>query len=176
MKRQTLVIAGLALLSTNAFASKARVEAFGNNANLYIKDSRKIFRNTDTVNSNKNYMITEWGNAVKADATGTPRAEGGFFRESGSLAYGLYLGDEGSRNGTRVDNTTAAGFLSQDNALDLFLGGDAGFQWGAKLHYASAKDETGVATANRKNSAFGLGLGAVMGSAELYANIDLSDK
>lgn len=176
MKMNALVIAGIALLSTNAFATKARIEAMGPNANLYIKDSRNVFRNAATINSNKNYLVTEWGTAAKSDSATAPRAEGGFFREAGSLAYGLYLGDEGTRNGTRVDNTTATGYLAQDNALDLFIGGDAGLQWGAKVHYANSKEETGTASAKRTNSAIGLGLGMVMGEAEGYVNVDLSDK
>ena len=176
MKMNALVIAGIALLSTNAFATKARIEAMGPNANLYIKDSRNVFRNAATVNSNKNYLVTEWGTAAKDDTSAAPRAEGGFFREAGSLAYGLYLGDEGTRNTTRVDNSTAAGFLGQDNALDLFIGGDAGLQWGARVHYANSKNETGTASAKRTNSAISLGLGMVMGEAEGYVNVDLSDK
>lgn len=174
--KKTLVIAGLAVLSTSAHATKARVEALGTNANLYIKDSRNVFRNAATVNSNKNYIVTEWGTPAKSDAAAAPRAEGGFFREAGSFAYGLYLGDEGTKNANRVDATTAAGYLAQDNALDLFIGGDAGLQWGAKLHYAHSTSETGTASAERTNSAFGLGLGMVMGEMEAYANIDLSDK
>lgn len=182
MKKNVLLIAGLAVLSTSAFASKARIEALGTNSNLYIKDNRNVFRNAATINSNKNYIVTEWGTAKKDDVPGTsttaaaPRAEGGFFKEAGSLAYGLYLGDNGSRNTDRVEQSTAAGFLAQDNALDLFIGGDAGLQWGAKVHYANSKQEPGTAAAVRKNTAFGLGLGVVMGAVEGYANIDLSDK
>jgi len=176
MKRNVLLIAGLAVLSTSAFASKARVEALGTNSNLYIKDTRNVFRNAAAINSNKNYIVTEWGQAQKDDTSTDPRAEGGFFKEVGSLAYGLYLGDAGKRNTSRADQATATGFLAQDNALDLFIGGDAGLQWGAKVHYANTKSEPGTAAAVRKNTAFGLGLGVVMGAAEGYANIDLSDK
>ncbi|RPJ78882.1 MAG: hypothetical protein EHM20_02805 [Alphaproteobacteria bacterium] len=174
--KKTLVIVGLAVLSTSAHATKARIEALGTNANLYMKDSRNVFRNAATINSNKNYIVTEWGQAVKSDVVGTPRAEGGFFREMGSFAYGLYLGDEGSKNATREDAAVTPGYLAQDNALDLFIGGDAGLQWGAQLHYANSSSETAVAEAKRTNSAFGLGLGMVMGEMEAYANVDLSDK
>ena len=168
--KKTLVIAGLAVLSTSAFASKARMEALGQSSargSEYINDSRNIFRNPALLNSNKNFIVTEWGTAANAaDSTTAPKAEGGFFREMGSFNYGLYLGNNAQK--------TNASFLDQDNALDLFLSGDMGVQWGAKLHYANAKDESGAFT--KKNSALGLGLGVVSGDAEGYLNLDLSDK
>jgi hypothetical protein len=170
MKRNLLVIAGLAVLSTSAFASKARMEALGQRSDRgseYLSDSRNIFRNPALLNSTKNYLVTEWGTAANtADSSTAPKAEGGFFREMGSFNYGLYLGNNAQK--------TEAGFLDQDNALDLFLSGDMGLQWGAKLHYANAKDESGAFT--KKNSALGLGLGVVSGDAEGYLNLDLADK
>ena len=172
MKRNVLVIAGLAVLSTNAFASKARVEALGQDGvrgSEYISDTRNVFRNPAGLNETKNYLITEWGTAANTDAVNAPNAEGGFFREMGAFNYGLYLGnDENNANRT-------AGFLNHDNALDLFLAGDMGVKWGARLHYASSADEA-TTTWERKNTAFGLGLGVVAGAAEAYANVTLSDK
>lgn len=170
MKRNVLVIAGLAVLSTSAHASKARVEALGQDSvrgSEYISDSRNIFRNPALLNQTKNYLVTEWGTARTADSQVAPRAEGGFFREMGSFNYGLYLGNN---NGAARPEAT---FLMPDNALDLFLSGDMGVQWGARLHYANSKDETTIA---KKNSAFGLGLGVVAGDAEAYLDLDLSDK
>ena len=192
MKTKVLVIAGLAVLSTSAFASKARLEALsGNNgaAKLYISDNRNIFRNAATINTHKNYVVTEWGTSTAADdSVSAPRAEGGFFNNAGALSYGLYFGNNGDNNGrtefVKDDGTTPVpaanpnfqkGYLPQSNALDLFLGGDVGLQWGAKLHYANSKDEPtgGIA---RKNTALGLGLGVIAGAAEGYINVDLSDK
>ncbi|MEA9356737.1 hypothetical protein SHI21_11000 [Bacteriovorax sp. PP10] len=177
MKRNVnvLVIAGLAVLSTNAFASKARVQALGQDGNRgseYIADSRNVFRNPAALNETKNYLVTEWGTAVNSDANNAPRAEGGFFREMGAFNYGLYLGNDGSMNTTRVAN----GFLAQDNALDLFIAGDMGVKWGARLHYAGGKDEATTAGVNKKNTAYGIGLGVVAGAIEGYANVDISDK
>ncbi|MBY0412824.1 MAG: hypothetical protein K2Q18_01600 [Bdellovibrionales bacterium] len=96
MKRNVLVIAGLAVLSTNAFASKARVEALNQDSvrgSEYISDSRNIFRNPAHLNTMSNYLVTEWGTAASTDSQTAPRAEGGFFRETGSFNYGLYLGN-----------------------------------------------------------------------------------
>lgn len=176
--KKTLVIAGLAVLSTSAFASKARMEALGQDSKRgseYISDSRDVFRNAASLNDMKNYLVTEWGTAAHAaDASSTPRAEGGFFREMGSFAYGLYLGNNEARDYT--NRTNAAGkFLTQDNALDLFLAGDMGVKWGAKVHYANSKDES-TDTWAKKNSAFGLSLGVEQGDLEGHINSDLSDK
>lgn len=173
MKKNVLVIAGLALVSTSAFASKARIESFGNNANLYIKDQRNIFRNAATVNSNTNMIVTEWGTSKSKDPTGNPRAEGGFFRQAGSLNYGLYLGNNATDDRAVVGST--AGYLVQDNALDLFVGGDAGLQWGARLHYANSKNELTTGQ-ELKNNAMGVGAGIVMGQLEVYTNVTIADK
>ena len=169
MKKNVLVIAGLAVLSTSAFASKARMEALGQGTvSKYIMDTRSIFLNPAAVNEQKNYIVTEWGASAVTDGDATPRSEGGFFREMGSFNYGLYLGNDSSRlaHGT--------GFMTESNALDLFLGGDVGVKWGAKLHYAGQKDEQ--AAINQKHSAFGLGLGVTAGEFDAYLNMDLSDK
>lgn len=175
MKRNVLVIAGLAVLSTNAFASKARVQALGqdnNRGSEYIADSRNVFRNPAALNETKNYLVTEWGTAVNSDGNNAPRAEGGFFREMGAFNYGLYLGNDGDNTGR---GQGATDFLAQDNALDLFIAGDMGVKWGARLHYAGSKDEA-TAAFEKKNTAFGLGLGVVAGAIEGYANVDISDK
>ena len=178
MRKNALVIAGLALLSTNAFASKARVQALGQDTvrgSEYIADSRNIFRNPAALNETKNYLVTEWGTAVDSDGNSAPRADGGFFREMGAFNYGVYLGSDSERNAAR---TAAGTFLSQDNAIDLFLAGDMGVKWGASIHYASGKDESlpALTPITRKNSALGVSLGVVAGAAEGYLDLDISDK
>ncbi|WP_127716555.1 hypothetical protein [Halobacteriovorax sp. HLS] len=174
MKKQILIATGLAVLSTSAFASKARLEALGQNddrGSFYVEDARNIFRNASKVNTFKNYIVTEWGtDNAAADTAAAPHAEGGFFREMGSFAYGLYLGsDIDSENANRTN------YQAQDNDLDLFFGGDMGVQWGARLHYASGKNET-TGTFKKEHSNLGLGLGMTMGDIEAYANMILSDE
>ena len=173
--KKTLVIAGLAVLSTSAFASKARMEALGQgDSSFYLADSRSVFVNPASLNDTKNYLVTEWGTGTNVDAVNAPRAEGGFFRENGSFNYGLYLGNDGAGRSVTSTSTTSA-FLAHQNAMDLFFSGDMGMKWGAKLHYANSKDETTTAF-QRKNSALGLGLGVSHGDMEGYLNLDLSDK
>ena len=171
MKKNVLVIAGLAVLSTNAFASKARMQALGQGfQSLYVQDTRSVFVNPAAVNDSKNYIVTEWGTSGAADTDAAPRAEGGFFREMGAFNYGLYLGSD-------VASTTSANanFLTKSNTLDLFLGGDMGMKWGARLQYASSKDEQ-TAAFTKKHDALGIGVGVMHGDIEGYANIELSNK
>lgn len=176
MKKQILIATGLAVLSTSAFATKSRMEALGQDGEKgshYLEDTRNIFRNASKINTFKNYVVTEWGSASNstADAPNAPHAEGGFFREMGSFAYGLYLGSQiDSQN---VARTTS--YQEHDNALDLFFGGDMGVQWGARLHYAkgSAEPTGGI---KQEHDNLGLGLGMTMGDIEAYANMTLKDE
>lgn len=184
MKRNLLVIAGLAVLSTSAFASKARMEALNQDSvrgSEYISDSRNIFRNPAHLNTMSNYLITEWGTSSATDSQTNPRAEGGFFRSTGAFNYGVYLGNNNTvlnpaSNGVTVPaNTVSPSFLRQDNAIDLFFAGDMGLQWGAKIHYASSKDES-VAANTRENDALAIGLGVAAGGFDAYVDFTLSDK
>lgn len=172
MKKHIVLATGLAVLSTSAFATKSRMAAMGQDAERgshYIKDTRSIFRNAAHVNTFKNYIVTEWG-----DESADDNAEGGFFREMGSFTYGLYLGSEiNNQNGAK--SGTGYTFQEQDNRTQLFMGGDMGVQWGASLYYANSKNEP-AGSFESKNTAFGLGLGAIFGDIEGYANIDISDE
>ncbi|PIK13892.1 MAG: hypothetical protein CES88_12970 [Halobacteriovorax sp. JY17] len=175
MKKQILIATGLAVLSTSAFASKARLEALGQNddrGSFYVEDARNVFRNAAKVNTHKNYITTEWGTASNTtdDSTTAPHAEGGFFREMGSFNYGVYMGSQ-----IDSQNSSRTAYQAHDNALDLFFGGDMGVQWGARVHYANGNTEN-AGTFKKEHSNFGLGLGMMMGDIEGYANIILSDE
>jgi hypothetical protein len=191
MKKHVIIATGAALLSTSAFATKARMAALGqdeNRGSQYIQDSRNVFRNAAHVNSMNNYIVTEWGSH---SGGAEPQVEGGFFRSTGNLSYGMYFGgerDSGLR-AVRADGSgtdAVSGVYKPGNELELFVGGDAGFQWGARLAYISGKDERGVGQANSggpfaqhdntKRNGFGLGLGAIFGDTNAYANLSLANK
>ncbi|EQC45780.1 hypothetical protein M899_1325 [Bacteriovorax sp. BSW11_IV] len=161
MKKHVLLATGLAVLSTSAFATKARMEALGqdNNGGFYIQDDRNVFRNASALNNTKNYLVTEWGQDSKA--------EGGFFREMGSFAYGLYLGNDGDDR-----PTTPAGFENQQNSIDLMFAGDMGVKWGARVHYSDFDNKS----TNKSAEGMGLGFGMEMGDIKAYANLTLKDE
>ena len=93
MKKHIAIAAGLAVLSTSAFATKARMNALGqgdDRGSFYIQDSRNVFRNASDVNNMTNYVVTEWGTAAATeDSVTAPGAEGGFFRSAGQFNYCL---------------------------------------------------------------------------------------
>lgn len=175
MKKHIVIAAGLAVLSTSAWATKSRIEALGGDerGSFYIQDTRNVFRNAANVNDMTNYIVTEWGTSGA-----TPNAEGGIFRTAGSVNYGLYLGseldnqDRSFQTGATTADTTS--FMDQSNRLQVFVGGDAGIKWGATAYYASNKDEQGAF--ETKNSAFGLGVGVISGPLDGYVNLLISDK
>lgn len=163
MKKVLVVATGLAVLSTGAYASKARVNALQNS--FLVTDTRDILTNPADLNNMKNFVITEWG--------ANTEAEGGFFKDAGKFAYGFYLGDD------TYDNTPAeqasATFLKKDNNIDLFFAGDMGVQWGAKLSYASAKDELNQGW-TKEHNALGFALGANYKEAYFAANLSIKDE
>ena len=187
MKKQ-IVLATIATLATSsAWATKARMNALGQRqerGSFYIQDTRNVFRNAARINQTNNYVVTEWGDASQTTgATPTveggnssatnPKAEGGFFKNAGAFNYGVYLGsdidnfDEMSTGFAGTAISAPAGFKTRSNDLDLFFGGDMGVEWGARVHYASGKNE---GTVEQKQSTLGLGLGMVMGDLNAYVN------
>jgi hypothetical protein len=175
MKKHLAFAAGLAVLSAPAFATKARLEALQQTgrASFFLDDSRSVFLNAAKVNTMNNYVVTEWGTAnAAADAEAAPHAEGGFFRKSSSLAYGLYLGNEyGANNATK----TGANMMASDNNMELFVGGDMGVQWGARISY-SANEDKPTGGIKKTSDTMGLGLGIISGDLEAYANLALKDE
>ncbi|MDC1175549.1 hypothetical protein OAT67_09130, partial [Bacteriovoracaceae bacterium] len=118
-----------------------------------------------------------------------PNAEGGFFREAGAFAYGLYMGSDASDQNRHVTTTGYAsaggttgthgntGFQDRSNDLDLFFGGDMGVEWGARVHYASGSSESATAgIAKKEQSTLALGLGVVAGDLNAYVNYMINDE
>ena len=176
MKKQLIVALGLAVLATPAFASKARLQALGEDqyGSFYINDNRNIFYNAAQVNNHKDLLTFEWGDTSSTtDSVTTPKAEGGFFKTAGNLVYGAQLGSESNTsNGFRA--AAGAGAVEEENNIDLFVGGDAGMKWGANVTYSKSADDETSADANQ--SALRTRLGVIAGDIEGYANVSLSNK
>lgn len=191
--KKHLLIAGLAVLSTGAYATTARLQALGQDTargSFFIDDNYNVFRNAAYVNTYKNYIVTEWGDE-SGTTGGNEQLEGGFFREMGAFAYGVYFNNE-SDTGEAIAQKAAnpiSGvtfvnhkFATSNNALDLFFGGDMGVQWGARFQYTKSSDKqdktdlTAVTDAyNAEHEAMNLSLGIMMGDLGAYANIGLKN-
>lgn len=178
MKKQLVLAAGLAVLATPAFASKARLAALGedDNGSFYIQDNRNIFLNASEINNNKDFVTYE------LEAGG---AEGGFARTAGNMVYGAQLGRSVSYNAaaTQIADGTVTP-MAATNALDLFLGGDAGIKWGVQLTYSSQKDDSfdqdvnpapGVETPTEaQTDVMDLAVGVSQGAWSAYAKAGLT--
>jgi hypothetical protein len=183
MKKQLTVALGLAVLATPAFATKARLEALGEDifGSFYVNDNRNIFLNAAQVNNHKDLVTLEWGDTSNtADRTDSPRAEGGVFKQMGNLVYGIQLG-AGSNTSNQLraagglldaSSTPATPVANEENNIDVFVGGDMGFKWGAAVAYSRTKnDNTG--TSDVRSEALRTRLGAIFGDTQAYANINL---
>lgn len=181
MKRQLAVAFGLAVVAAPAFATKARLEALGEDSfgSYYINDNRNIFLNPAKINDNKDFVTYEFGrsgsNVTGTDTAANPRSVGGFVKSHGNMAYGLHFGDSSPSTGAL--RAAAGGNLQERQPWDLHVGGDAGVKWGASLTYENFDGRTGATLANRLTSQ-GLRLrgGAVMGDLEVFAHVSLANK
>ncbi len=180
MKRQLTVALGLVVIATPALATKARMEALGEDSfgSYYINDNRNIFLNPARINENKDLVTYEFGAAgdsiTAADAATTPRAGGGFTKSHGNMVYGLHFGDSSTSTGT-VRAVTGAN-LQEVQPWDFFIGGDAGMKWGASFTYENY-DGAGRDTQDRLLS-HGMRVrgGVLMGDLDLFAHVSLNNK
>ena len=182
MKKQLVLVTGLAVLAAPAFASKARLQALGEDVNgsFYINDNRNIFLNAANVNNHKDLVTFELG---KDDT------EGGVYRASGNMVYGVQFGRGNGFNDSLKDvddfeygaaNTKLSTYKATNN-LELFVGGDAGIKWGAKLGYSQQENDsfdqnsgTGTPTEDlvkAKTDAMDIALGVSQGNWSAFANV-----
>jgi hypothetical protein len=174
MKRQLVVALGLAVVSVPALASKARLQALGEDVNgsQYLSDNRNIFLNAAHVNLHKDIVTFESGDASATDATTTPNAEGGFLRAQGNLVYGVHFGHQHA-DLIAARNEASTNLPTSMNSWDFFIGGDAGMQWGAALSYATFTNEQ--VTNEIKASSIGAKVGVISGNTEGFLNLSLQN-
>lgn len=182
MKKQLVLAAGLAVLAAPAIASKARMQALGEDVNgsFYINDNRNIFLNASEVLNHKDMVTFEWGAAQSTDSVGDSNAEGGFLRSSGNMVWGAQMGRVSQFMSDYSAAATAGGvtaFAPQDT-LDLFIGGDAGIKWGVQATYSDRKDDNFTAgTADEaKANEMGLAVGVSSGNIAGYLKYGVSGK
>ncbi len=151
---KTRMISMLALVaivagSTDAFASRARVNVMGqgdagfilnSSGSMYYDDMYNIFYNPAYVNDFKNWVIVE-----KGSATGTN--EGGFVTSFMGVNVGAFFNRVDAFNFT--SGATATANNSVLRPIDLVVGGDHGVKWGLGLTYAKSKGD--AVTAGKQN-------------------------
>lgn len=187
MKKKIALAMGLAVLSTGALASKARLQALGEDTfgSFFLEDSRNVTLNPALLNMHKDFVVLEWGdtdtgttNAASADddqdGAANPKAEGGLFKASGNMVYGLYFGDESNTANSLRAAAMGASAVSESNNTSFYVAGDAGVQWGVKLTYHSYENEQG--SNDISSSASRATLGIVSGDVEGFLNMGLENK
>ena len=183
MKKQLTVALGLAVLATPVFASKARLQALGEDSygSAYINDNRNIWLNAAQINNHKDLVTYEFGGNVNQDSAENARGEGGVYKAHGNFVYGVHFGGASNTgNGLRAaagllevdvdDVESFQGTSNEENNVDLFIGGDAGMKWGANLGYARTQGAEGE---GNYGESLRTRLGVIMGDTQVYANINL---
>jgi hypothetical protein len=135
MKKILIIGTALALVSTAAMASQARLLALGMNETdnegvYHISDSRNIFLNPAYINLYPNQVEFDWGSvgqyasaggvtsATLNNNTSSPKAQGGVFKKYGDFVYGLYLGNESNTSSLlRVAGTSAIAVMNGTTTL-----------------------------------------------------------
>ncbi len=175
MKKQVALTLGLAVISGSALASKARLQALGEDVDgsQYIMDARNIFLNPAQANYYKDMVTVEAGDTTNNDDTAQdPNAEGGFLRASGNMVYGAFFGHEDQTlNDIRTNAGGTAAELADQNTWDFFIAGDAGVQWGANLSYMAYKNEQ--ATNEIESDAVRVNVGIISGDTEAFLKTSL---
>ena len=173
MKRQLTVALGLAVLATPAFASKARLQALGedNYGSAYINDNRNIWLNAAQINNHKDLVTYEFGTENTGDDASSPRGEGGVYKTMGNMVYGVHFGGASSTSNALRQFSGVA--TDEQNNIDAFVGGDAGLKWGANLGYSKSSDNTPGSIA--RGESMRTRLGVIHGDTQGYANINLGN-
>lgn len=123
MKKHLALVAAVAVLSSSAYATKARMGALGQgrDGSYYISDTRNVFYNASAIVDMNKYVVAELGESkaggadagtssalTTIDRWNAPNAEGGFFGMAGRVAYGVYLGHQDAEaNGACRNNDYA---------------------------------------------------------------------
>lgn len=199
MKKLLMIGSALALISTSAMASQARLLALGmketdNDGMYHVSDARNIFLNPAYINIYNNYVTTEYGqngflpvatSSVSLDRDTAPKAQGGFFTKQGDFVYGLYIGNESNTSALlRAAGTSAIAITNQvanggpktlqsaDNQFDLFFGGESTYKWAVNTTYASGKNDA----RKEKDSAIALRSGLIGSNWDAHVNLSLASK
>jgi len=159
MKNYLTLVLALAVVSSPAYASRARLEALGqsDNGSYFVDDSRDMFLNPAEVANYKKKLFLEYGATTYTtgpDALGNSQAQGGFTNTFGDYTYGVYLGRESDRvlNLLKLANgLTAAGtFIVPDHTIDVFFAGEGAVKWGLDVYYGGSENKL---TSNANTSA-----------------------
>jgi hypothetical protein len=173
MKKLLVVV--VALAATNAFATRARVNALGNSPHLM--DTQTVYSNPADMMMMGDYVTMESGSssATSADRTEGANTEGMITRSWGDAKMGLALGHQSKLSSTWGLRSSfigaTSGIRSQQNPVELSYGmKTSDMAWAATLVYSNMNDKT--ATAEKESSA-GIRAGLRMGALDAKLGLGL---
>ncbi len=196
----------LMLVASNAFASKARLEAFGESkyGSFIFDDYRNIYLNMAAINDYVNFATIELGastiattNATataSADSASNPKGEAGVTFGAGNMVYGLHYGyvsdaltsfRKGILGVSNLTSTVTSGVsaasnrtrdLSGQNAIDLMMGSKTANLKWGAALQVSQSKDESVATDKVKQTAAASRFGVIAGKARVGAIISLANK
>jgi hypothetical protein len=189
MMKSIALVVGLMIVSSPAFATRARLEALGEdkNGSFYVKDNRNIFLNPAQINYFKKQITLEFGGDTSGtESAAASKGQGGFTNTAGDFTYGIYLGNESDKTASVVAGANAVfgalgtpTIVSPDKTVDVFFGGDAGVKWGANVFYAGSENQVAAATdaaPTQTSSQVGARLGAEMDDLAVFTTVAISTK
>lgn len=152
--KKMLVLAAVALATTSAYASKARLTALQGAA--HIIDTRNVLPKPDQALTHGEFATFELSANAAGNNDQAPAAEGGFVRKIGNGALGAYLGNKGGLAHSSLGLLNDYSYKIQ-NPLNLFYANKMGdYTWGLGLQYANTETKA----SKQKSSVMGLTLGA----------------
>ena len=127
----------------------------------------------------KDLVTMEWGNSATntagTNADSDPNPEAGAIYQAGAFVYGIHLGSD-----ARAYNKDRAGVVNAvsnvDNAIDLFMGGSAQFDWGINLTRSSTQDQSATGSENKKQSLTSIKIGVSQMQWEAFVHTALENK
>ena len=170
MKKALLILAGLIMAASSAYASKARMGALGQSTTYgsqYLLDSKNIFHNPAYLHELGGYFQLEFGdagtregNGDPATTTGNPLGQGGFFKKSSNATWGIWLGGDSETGGAYREGLMSSAGLSTvpnpDNQVEFFYAGGGAMKWGASFWISSNTDDDKSAYTTTTNTGNGI--------------------
>ncbi|MBU6154064.1 MAG: hypothetical protein KGP28_07160 [Bdellovibrionales bacterium] len=138
MKNYLTLVLALSVVSSPAFASRARLESLGEgkNGSYYIDDSRNMFLNPASIVRYKKKMMLELGNnntdaLVDGVSAANSRPQGGFTNTFGDFTYALYLNNTSDRAIGTLGSIGAA--VAPSDAIEFAFAGEGSVTWGVSV-------------------------------------------
>ncbi len=173
MKNYLTLVLALAVVSSPAYASRARLEALGEgkNGSYYIDDARNMFLNPASITKHKKKLMLELGanNGTTVDSSAAQanmRPQGGFTNTFGDFTYAVYLNNVSDRA-----IGTLGGILAPANSVEVALAGEGAVNWG--LSVLTAGNRTGV---NTNSHYWAARFGVEKDAAALFGTVGIVSK